>query len=86
MLSSTKLSAKTDSTQNPVLLHNVEYNHARLIFRSKDSNRSVQGGHVYRGTVAYGVFCSPKACRSLVSGVSLSRNAFQLGTRTLFCV
>jgi hypothetical protein len=69
MLSSARLSAKSD---NAIVFpqYSVEYNHVRLILRGKDNSRSVQGRHVYRRTIAYGVFSSPKARGSLVSGVN----------------
>ena len=78
MLSSTRLSAKSDNAQMSIvfLQYSVECNYVKLILRGKDSSRSVQGRHVYRRTVAYGVFSSPKARGSLVSGVSFHAMPF----------
>ena len=73
-LSLTRLSVKSDNAQMSIvfLRYSVECNHVRLILRGKDNSSSVQSRHVYRRTVAYGVFSSPKARGSLVGGVSLS--------------
>lgn len=86
-LSSTRLPAKIDNAQMtiyPVFLrHNVECNHLRLILRGKNKDRSVQGRHIYRRTVAYCVFSSPKTRGSLVSGVSLLMTSLSTGKTDL---